>query len=62
MSLKQQIEDYKTKHRNGTHTFKNGDTCQRLHQFLDEYYKDAVKEYKQHGTSERAETLKKLLR
>lgn len=62
MTLKQQIEDYKSKHRDGMHTFKNGDTCQRLHQFLDEYYKDAVKEYKTNGTDFRAETLKKLLR
>ena len=62
MTLKQQIEAYKSIHRDGLHKFKNGDTCQRLHKFLDEYYLDAVNEYKTQGTNFRAETLKKLLK
>lgn len=62
MRLKEQIEAYKLKHRNGNHVFSNGDkVLGNLYTFLDNYYKDAVNEFKTSGTSHRAETLKKLL-
>ena len=62
MKLADQIEAYKSKHPKGDHTFKNGVKCQKLHQFLDMVYQDAVKEFKTHGTKNNAEYLKMLIK
>lgn len=62
MKLAEQIEAYKKVYRNTDHTFKCGVKCQRLHIFLDEFYKQAVKEFKTTGTKNNANYLKLLLK
>lgn len=62
MKLAEQIEEYKKKHSKGDHEFKCGVKCQRLHIFLDDFYKQAVKEFKTHGTKNNANYLIYLLR
>lgn len=61
MKLAEQIEAYKKLHGKGNHEFKCGVKCQRLHIFLDEFYKQAVKEFKTTGTKNNANYLKLLL-
>lgn len=62
MKLQEQIEAYKSKNANRAHKFHNGDTTDRLHDFLDSLYKSVVEEYKLHKTTEKKIIIEKLLK
>lgn len=62
MKLIDHIQAYKAKHPNRSHTFHNGDTTDRLHDFLDSLYKSVVEEYKTHETTDTKIIIEKLLK
>jgi hypothetical protein len=62
MKLLDHIQAYKAKHPNRSHTFHNGDTTDRLHEFLDSLYQSVVEEYRSYKTSEKKIIIEKLLK
>ena len=58
MKLQDHIEAYKKLHPNRDHTFKDGTIVKaKLHEWLDQFYLDCVKEFKTYGTKNNAEYL-----
>jgi hypothetical protein len=68
MKLLDHIEAYKSKHRNTIeHTFLDGSkfkgySNKKMHEFLDELYKDCIIEFKTFGTKNTVILIKSLLK
>jgi len=68
MKLADHIQAYKDKNRNTVeHTFKDGTIFKgnaniKMHDFLDQLYKDCVTEFKTYGTKEKIILLNSLLK
>jgi hypothetical protein len=62
MKLLDHIQAYKSKNANRSHKFHNGDTTDRLHDFLDSLYKSVVEEYRLYKTTEKKIIIEKLLK